>query len=49
MKDQTTLTYSEIDYVYTCWKQAYSKAYENFEDYLKVEIKGKEITGSVYN
>jgi hypothetical protein len=47
--NQVTLTGSEIEYVYACWKQAYSTAYKNFEDYLKIAISGKEITGSVYN
>lgn len=44
-----TLSQSEIEYVYTCWKQAYSETYKEFTDYLKIAIKGKEITGSVYN
>ncbi len=46
--NNVTLNYSEIEYVYTCWKQAYSSAYKNFEDYLKVAIRGKEIKGTVY-
>ncbi len=48
MKNQTTLTFSEIQYVYTCWKQAYTQAYPDFENYLKVAISGKEIKGTVY-
>jgi len=54
MKKKTTektpaeLTYSEIEYVYTCWKQAYKAAYPEFTDYLKVAINGKEIYGRVY-
>jgi len=52
MKDNknqvTTLTASEINYVYTCWKQAYSTAYPDFENYLKIAIRGKEITGTIY-
>lgn len=47
-KQTTTLTYSEIEYVYTCWKQGYETTYPNFTDYLKVAIRGKEIKGSIY-
>lgn len=52
MKDQnkkTELTYSEIEYVYTCWKQGHSETYKNFMDYMKIAISGKEITGSIYS
>jgi hypothetical protein len=42
------LNYSEITYIYACWKQAYKTAYPNFNDYLKVALRGKEIKGTVY-
>lgn len=49
MKDNTTtLNASEIEYIYTCWKQAYSDAYQDFKDYLRFAIDGKRIKGSVY-
>lgn len=48
-KEQTALTASEIEYVYTCWKQAYEKSYPDFIDYLKVAINGKKITGTIYS
>jgi hypothetical protein len=47
--EQVTMTQSEMDYVYTCWKQAYSDAYKDFKDYLRVAYDCKRITGSVYN
>lgn len=43
------LTKSELEYVETCWKQGYSDTYINFEDYLAVALRGKEISGSIYN
>jgi len=46
--EQVTLTESEISYVYTCWMQAYTGAYKDFRDYLKVVINVKRSTGSVY-
>jgi hypothetical protein len=46
--EQVTLTSSEIKYVYTCWKQAHSQAYKNFEDYLDIAMRGKEIKGTIY-
>ena len=47
--EQVTLTGSEIEYVYTCWKQAHSEAYKNFTDYLKIAISSKQITGTIYS
>lgn len=46
---ETTLTAAEIEYVHTCWTQMYHKAYPDFMDYLKIAIRGKESTGSIYN
>jgi len=47
--EQVTLTESEIGYVFTCWKQAYTQAYPDFLKYLKVAMEGKRISGTIYS
>lgn len=43
------LTYAEIDYVHTCWKQLAHQAYPEFMEYLKIAAEDKARRGTVYN